>query len=87
VRGPHGGYLLAREKRRITVADICSALAEDEAVPVSTPLGNQIVVPAIRRIQQSQVATLQEMTLAEFYDQATACNIRKSAEERNDFTI
>jgi Rrf2 family protein len=87
VRGPHGGYLLAREKRRITVADICTALAEDEEIPPSTPLGNQIVVPAIRRIQENQAIHLQEITLAELYDQASARNIRKSAEERNDFTI
>ena len=87
VRGPRGGYLLAREKRRITVADICTALAEDETIPSSTPLGNQIVVPAIRKFQESQIHHLQEMTLAELYDQASARNIRKSSEERNDFAI
>lgn len=87
VRGPRGGYLLAREKRRITVADICAAIAEDETIPPSTPLGNQVVVPAIRKFQESQVVHLQEMTLAELYEQASARNIRKSSEEHNDFTI
>ena len=43
VRGPRGGYLLAREKRRITVADICAALAEEDEIPASTPLGAQVV--------------------------------------------
>jgi Rrf2 family iron-sulfur cluster assembly transcriptional regulator len=29
VRGPHGGYLLARERRRISVGDICEVLSDD----------------------------------------------------------
>jgi Rrf2 family protein len=87
VRGPHGGYLLAREKRRITIADICAALAEDEDIAALTPLGSQIVVPVIRKFQAAQEIQLQETTLAELYDEASARNIRKSAQERNDFTI
>jgi Rrf2 family protein len=87
VRGPRGGYLLAREKRRITVADICAALAEDENTPSSTPLGDQIVMPVIRKFQTTQEASLKETTLAELYEQASRHNIRKSSEERNDFAI
>lgn len=87
VRGPHGGYLLAREKRRITLADICAALAEEDDIPASTPLGNQIVVPVIRKFQESQASQLQMTTLAELYDLASAHNIRKNTEERNDFAI
>jgi len=87
VRGPHGGYLLAREKRRISVADICTALAEDEGIPASTQLGNQIVVPMIHKLQTAQTVQLQETTLADLYEQATRHNIRKSAEERSDFAI
>ena len=30
VRGPHGGYMLARERRRITVGDICAVLKEED---------------------------------------------------------
>ena len=33
VRGPQGGYVLGRERRRITLADICAALAEDASLP------------------------------------------------------
>jgi Rrf2 family protein len=87
VRGPRGGYLLAREKRRITLADICKALGDEEAIPSSTPLGNQVVVPLIRKFQASLAQNLHETTIAELYEQATERHIRKSAGERSDFTI
>src|SRR5580704_5597287 len=50
VRGPHGGYLLARERRRITVGDICHALTEDKDDTHmkgydGTKLGEKIVLP------------------------------------------
>ncbi len=87
VRGPHGGYLLAREKRRITLADICKALGEEEAIPKSTPLGNQIVVPVLRKFQASIAERLHETTIADLYEQATEHQIRKSDGERTDFNI
>ncbi len=87
VRGPHGGYLLAKEKRRITLADISGALGDEETEPQSTPLGNQIVLPVIRKCQSSIAQQMQETTIAELYEQANARHIRKAAGERNDFTI
>jgi Rrf2 family protein len=87
VRGPHGGYLLAREKRRITIADICAALGDEDDAVTSTPLGNEVVTPMIRKFQAAQEAQLQQTSIASLFEQAGALNIRKSAEERNDFTI
>jgi len=87
VRGPHGGYLLAREKRRISLADICKALAEKELDLSSTPLGNQIVVPLARKLQSALEEQLQEVSIADLYEQATQRHIRKSAGEKNDFNI
>src|SRR3954466_9819453 len=50
VRGPRGGYELARERRRITAGDIVraamtAAAAEDEPTP-SSGLVDQVVAPA-----------------------------------------
>ncbi|MEO0958746.1 MAG: Rrf2 family transcriptional regulator, partial [Pseudomonadota bacterium] len=50
VRGPKGGYTLARERRRITVGDVVRVVdAMDEASdaePLSAaPLGEQIIHP------------------------------------------
>ena len=50
VRGPHGGYLLAKERRRITVGDICAVLADEKDDQdmqgyAGTPLGGTVVLP------------------------------------------
>lgn len=37
VRGPMGGYELAQERRRISVADIVRAVGEDAGLPEATP--------------------------------------------------
>lgn len=87
VRGPRGGYLLAREKRRITLADICSALDEQESLPTSTPLGNQVVLPVTEKLKRTVDKELQEITLAELCEQATILRIPRNNEHHNDFTI
>ena len=50
VRGPRGGYLLARERRRITLGDIYDVLKEDRDEQDmqgygGTPLGSRVVPP------------------------------------------
>ncbi len=87
VRGPHGGYLLAREKRRITLADICKAVADDEDIPPSTPLGNRIVLPIVREMQDVLVQQMDGISIGDLYQQASSKNIRKAMDERNDFNI
>ena len=87
VRGPAGGYLLAREKRRITIADICRAMHEEEPVQSSTPLGDKIVMPLIKKFQESIIKQMEEVTISELCQQAAEKNIRKSSKETNNFTI
>ncbi len=87
VRGPRGGYLLAREKRRITLAEICNALDEEGEMPASTPLGNQIVAPLLKGMYALIAEQLQAVTIAELYEQAHDRHIRKSGSEDNNFAI
>jgi Rrf2 family transcriptional regulator, iron-sulfur cluster assembly transcription factor len=91
IRGPHGGYVLAMERRRITVADICEALKEaqddEEGLPPGTPLGNQVVTPMWEAAFGQAMQYLKQMSLAQLCEQAIAQNIRKDAEEKLDFTI
>lgn len=67
VRGPRGGYELARERRRISVDDIVKAansLEDDSAQPIPrSPLLKQVVVPAIAQAEKTFVAALTRVTI------------------------
>src|SRR5579859_6541976 len=51
VRGPRGGYRLARERRKITLSEIAEAVRTTEAaadpfeIPTGSPLGLSVVRP------------------------------------------
>jgi Rrf2 family iron-sulfur cluster assembly transcriptional regulator len=92
VRGPHGGYVLARERRRITVGDICNVLSDEEDEEGGkgyggTALGNHIISPVWETSHKHMMEYLQQVSLAELCDQALAKNIRRAHEEKLDFTI
>src|SRR5471030_47693 len=56
VRGPHGGYELARERRRISVNDILNAAGssdvDGEIVQPGSNLLEQVVVPAVAQAEK-----------------------------------
>jgi Rrf2 family protein len=92
VRGPHGGYLLARERRRITVGEICEVLKDDKDDQDmqgygGTPLGEQIVHPVWETAQKQMMDHLKQVNLAELCDRAAIKHIRKESEEKMDFAI
>jgi Rrf2 family iron-sulfur cluster assembly transcriptional regulator len=92
VRGPHGGYLLARERRRITIADICEVLKDDKDEEAicdysGTPLGVQVVGPAWEQARLRMMGYLAEVNLADLCEQAMSKNIKKVSEEKLDFAI
>lgn len=91
VRGPHGGYLLARERRRISVGDICQALDDKDTTGVNeyqgTPLGKAIIAPVWKKAHQHTMEHLKQVNLAALCEQALAQHIRKENEERMDFAI
>ena len=68
VRGPHGGYALAREQRRITAEDILRAAGHaDEGempLPVSA-LVNDVVRPALAEAERSFSAALRRISVDE----------------------
>lgn len=67
VRGPRGGYELARERRRISVDDILRAAGTIEengevALP-SSDLLKQVVVPTIEQAEKAFAAALARITV------------------------
>ena len=87
VRGPRGGYELARERRKITLADIVRAsMAEPEAAEATaSELVEQVVAPAVAEAGQALLERLDGITVDDL--------CRRAAETGNvpgvnpDFTI
>lgn len=91
MRGPHGGYVLAKERRRITIADIYKTLGEEKEEDVegykSTPLGEFIIQPAWEKLDEVMMQNLKQINLADLCEQAEQKQIPKNTDEKNDFII
>jgi Rrf2 family protein len=91
VRGPHGGYLLAKERRRITIGDICELLndkdEEESDGHTATALGVMVVRPVWETAQKQTIDYLKNVNLADLCEQAFSKNIRREADEKMDFAI
>ncbi len=90
VRGPRGGYLLARERRRITLADIWQVLSDgeaDEMPTASTTLGGRIMRPVWKQLQEKCLHELRQISIHDLCEQASQQGVKKSSEEKMDFHI
>ena len=67
VRGPRGGYELARERRRITVNDILNAagsVEDDNGQAIQgSGLLKDVVMPAVAQAEKAYVTALSRITL------------------------
>jgi Rrf2 family transcriptional regulator, iron-sulfur cluster assembly transcription factor len=76
IRGPRGGYALAREERRISVSDILRAAAsvddsDQEAMPTSRLL-DKVVMPAIQEAEQAFASALSRLSVEDLMQRADA---------------
>lgn len=92
VRGPRGGYTLARERRRITVGEVVRTISatedngEEEALQGS-PLGLEVVRPMWDEIQISIMTKLDAITLEDLCSRAREAGIESTAKLPSDFII
>lgn len=74
VRGPRGGYRLARERRRITAGDvirvISAADAEEETEIFASDIGQNVVGPLWEEAQAALLAQLDAVTLEDLCQRA-----------------
>ncbi|MBX9829947.1 MAG: Rrf2 family transcriptional regulator [Xanthobacteraceae bacterium] len=74
IRGPRGGYELARERKRITADEILRAAGtiEDDVDPeiASSDLLNQVVVPAMSQAEKTFAAALGRISLEDLVRKA-----------------
>jgi Rrf2 family iron-sulfur cluster assembly transcriptional regulator len=93
VRGPRGGYRLARERRRISVGEIVRVVRSMETAadpfeePTGSELGHKVVRPMWMELQEECMARLDRTTIEDLCLQANRAGIESESQARIDFTI
>ena len=92
VRGPRGGYTLARERRKITVGDVVRVVdqldAEAENDPVSrAALGEQVITPIWEETRTLVLGRLDEISMEDLCQHARKQGIPPAGKDAPDFTI
>jgi len=92
VRGPRGGYRLARERRRISVGDIVRVAeaiddADGEEAKPTSELGKRIVVPLILTLQEEVMTRLDAISIEDLCQRARAAGVDCGGKSTADFTI
>ena len=76
IRGPHGGYELARDHDQISAEDILRAASSaddvEEAPMAGSPLVNDVVWPALREAEREFSAALGRINVEDMTRQALA---------------
>ncbi len=92
VRGPRGGYTLARERRKITVGDIVRVVdqldAEAERDPISqAELGERVIAPLWEETRAIVLERLDKITMEDLCSRAREIGVSLGMRESPDFTI
>ena len=93
VRGPRGGYRLARERRRITVGEVVRVILDMEtrAEPIeeidTSSLGATVVGPMWESISQQCMQHLDGITIQDLCNQAREAGVESEGAKRLDYTI
>ncbi|KRE11316.1 Rrf2 family transcriptional regulator [Bosea sp. Root381] len=92
VRGPRGGYELARERRRITAGDIARAAMQDAGEEALGPaprsrLVDEVIGPEVMRASEVFLAALDDVTVEELCRRAQQRKVLSDTGLGADFTI
>ncbi|QEL24467.1 Rrf2 family transcriptional regulator [Bosea sp. F3-2] len=92
VRGPRGGYELARERRKITAGDIARAAMQETGEEGLGPLPqsrlvDEVVGPEVEAASAAFLAKLDNVTVEELCRRAQAKAVFGRGEAGADFTI
>jgi Rrf2 family transcriptional regulator, iron-sulfur cluster assembly transcription factor len=93
VRGPRGGYELARERRKITAGDVVRAAMssqseDDEMLEPESQLVDLVVGPAVKVAGQSFLASLDTYTIEDLCHKADQKKVFANDHSQTvDFTI
>ena len=92
VRGPRGGYELARERRRITVGEIVRtamslSTADPDDLGANSLLLERVIDPAVRKAGETFLANLDSITVEAMCDQAEQAHVLDDEKATGDFAI
>ena len=91
VRGPKGGYVLARERRKITLGDVLRVVNEmdgDEDVSASkADLADKVINPIWTEMQEEILAKFDKVTMEDLCREAEAKGVKRAGEDTVSFTI
>jgi Rrf2 family transcriptional regulator, iron-sulfur cluster assembly transcription factor len=93
IRGPSGGYRLARERRRVSLGDIVRSVRELETGdnpiddPAGSALSHQVVRPLWRELEDEAMGRLDRLTLDELCGRAHTAGITGRVAQGGDFDI
>ncbi len=88
VRGPHGGYELARERRRITAASVLRAVSsENGSDEAHCRLVKQLVAPIVEAAGKAFVDELETITIDDICRRAEHLKLGEEKHLGADFTI
>ena len=93
VRGPRGGYTLARERRRVSVGEIVRIVRamEQAGDPLSSndgsDLAEQVIRPLWSDMQEEMMKRLDEVTVDELCNRANQKGIVSEGRQNLDFAI
>ena len=93
VRGPRGGYTLARERRRISVGEVVRVIDEldtdekEDGYGNGSDLGQRVVRPLWQELQTDVMRRLDAMTLEDLCNRARDIGVTTDKPDPTDFTI
>ena len=92
VRGPRGGYRLARERRRISVGDVVRVAesiedGEEESAEARSDLGRRIVAPFVQGLQEELMTRLDSVSIEDLCQRARDHGVTADGRTTADFTI
>ena len=92
VRGPRGGYELARERRRITVGEIVHiamslSTADPEDLGANSVLLARVIDPAVRRAGETFLANLDAITVEQMCETAEKAHVLDDEKVSGDLAI
>jgi Rrf2 family protein len=92
VRGPRGGYRLAKERRRISVGDVVRVAEsiedeESETIEPRSDLGTRIVSPLIQSLQDEVMQRLDAISIEDLCQKARTQGVDCGGRSTADFTI